>query len=127
MAQSDELAARRPRSGKTMQRFLIKCINFALLIIIVIGIPAITRAQFWNLQIASAPTLQLLSFWGLSLALGGNFLAATMLFKGRKERILCWEWAAVFGALLFAYGAFVLGYFKFDWLKNLLLWLQGRA
>ena len=38
--------------------------------------------------------------------------------KGRKERILCWEWAAVFGVLLFAYSAFVLGYFKFDWLKK---------
>jgi hypothetical protein len=49
------------------------------------------------------------------------------LFKGRKERILCWEWAAVFGVLLFAYSAFVLGYFKFDWLKNILLWLQSHA
>src|SRR5208283_3358150 len=103
-----------------MQRFLIKCANFALLLIIVIGIPAVTRAQFWRFQIASAPTLQLLSFWGLSLALGGNILAAA-LFKGRKERILCWEWAAVFGVLLFAYSAFVLGYFKFNWLKKTLL------
>ena len=110
-----------------MQRLLIKCVNFALLIIIAIGIPAITRAQFWNVQIASAPKLQLLSFWGLSLALAGNILGAAFLFKGRKERMLCWEWAAVFGALLFAYSAFVLGYFKFDWLKNILLWLQNRA
>jgi len=64
-----------------MQRFLIKCVNFALLIIIVIGLPAVTRAQFWNVQIVSAPKLQLLSFWGLSLALGGNILAASMLFN----------------------------------------------
>ena len=109
-----------------MQRFLIKCVNFALLVIIVIGVPAVTREQFWNLQIASAPTLQLLSFWGLSLALGGNILAAAWLFMGRKERILCWEWAAVFGVLLFAYSAFALGYFKFNWLKNTLLWLQSH-
>ena len=110
-----------------MQRFLIKCVNFALLIIIVIGVPAVTRAQFGSFQIASAPKLQLLLFWGLSLALGGNILAAALLFKGRKERILCWEWAAVFGALLFAYNAFALGYFKFDWLKKILLWLQSRV
>ncbi len=109
-----------------MQRFLIKCANVALLIVIVIGIPAVTRAQFWNFQIASAPTLQLLSFCGLSLALGGNILAAA-LFKGRKERMLCWEWAAVFGVLLFAYSAFALGYFKFNWLKKTLLWLQSHA
>ena len=110
-----------------MQRFLIKCVNFALLVIIVIGIPAVTRAQFWNLQIAPAPTLQLLLFWSLSLALGGNILAAAWLFKGRKERVLCWEWAAIFGVLLFAYGAFVLGYVKFGWLKKALLWLQKHA
>ena len=107
-----------------MQRLLIKCVNVALLIIIAIGIPAITRAQFWNVQIVSAPKLQWLSFWGLSLALGGNILAAAFLFKGRKERILCWEWAAVFGALLFACGALALGYLNFGWLKTFLLWLQ---
>ena len=110
-----------------MQRFLIKCVNFALLIIIVIGIPAVTRAQFWNFQIASVPILQWLSFWALSLALGGNILAAALLFKGRKERILCWEWAAVFGVLLFAYSAFAFGYFKFNWLKRSLLWLQSHV
>ena len=121
------LRASRRRSDKTMQRLLIKCVNFALLIIIVIGVPAVTRAQFWNVQIVSAPKLQLLSFWGLSLALGGNILAAAFLFKSRKERMLCWEWAAVFGVLLFAYSAFVLGYFKFDWLKNILLWLRSHV
>ena len=107
-----------------MQQFLIKGVNFAMLIVIVIGIPAVTRAQLGNFQIASARPLQLLSFWGLSLALGGNILAAALLFKGRKERILCWEWAAIFGVLLFADSALALGYFKFNWLKQTLLWLQ---
>jgi len=92
----------------------------------VIGVPAVTRAQIWKFQITPAPTLQWLSFWGLSLALGGNILAGA-LFKGRKERILCWEWAAIFGVLLFAYGAFALGYFNFNWLKKTLLWLQRHA
>ena len=71
-----------------MQRFLIKCVNFALLIVIVIGIPAVTRAQLWKLQIASAPALQLLLFWSLSLALAGNISAAAFLIRSRKERIL---------------------------------------
>jgi hypothetical protein len=106
-----------------MQRFLIKCVNFALLIIIVIGIPAVTRAQLGNLQIASAPKLQLLLFWSLSVALAGNIFAGAFLIKSRKDRVLCWEWAAVFGVLLFAYSAYALGYLHFDWLKRFLLWL----
>jgi hypothetical protein len=109
-----------------MQRFLIKCVNCALLIVIVIGVPAVTRAQLGNLQIASAPKSQLLLFWSLSLALAGNIFAAAFLVKGRKERIFCWEWAAVFGALLFAYSAFALGYLHFAWLKKFLLWLQNH-
>lgn len=109
-----------------MQRFLIKCVNCALLIIIVIGFPAVTRARFGDLQITSGPTLQLLLFWGLSLALVANVFAALFLIKSRKERVLCWEWAAVFGVLLFAYSAFVLGYFNFNWLKKSLLWLQNH-
>jgi hypothetical protein len=104
-----------------MQRFLIKCVNCALLILIVIGIPAITSIQFRSLQIGSAPKFRLLQFWALSLALALNICAATFLLKRRKERILCWEWAAVFGILLFAYCAFDFGYYNFDWLKNFLL------
>ena len=49
-----------------MRRFLIKCVNFALLVIIVIGIPAVTRRQFGSFQIGSAPALQMLSFWTFS-------------------------------------------------------------
>ncbi|HTV62214.1 MAG TPA: hypothetical protein VMH30_06565 [Verrucomicrobiae bacterium] len=109
-----------------MQRFLIKCCNCGWLIIIVIGIPAVTRARFGHLQITSAPKLQLLLFWGQALALAGNIFAAGFLIKGRKERMLCWEWAGVFGALLFAYAGFVLGYFNFNWLRNTLLWMQNH-
>jgi hypothetical protein len=114
-------------AARFVQRFLIKCVNCALLIIIVIGVPAVTRAHLLNFQIVSAPKLQLLSFWGFALALGGNIFAASFMLKGRKERVLCWEWAAVFGALLFAYSAFVFGYFNFDWLKQTLLWFQKHV
>lgn len=104
-----------------MQRFLIKCVNCALLTVIVIGIPAAATARFWKLQIGFAPTLQLLLFWSLALALAGNIFVAAFLIKSRKERIYCWEWAAIFGVLLFAYTAFALGYLHFDWLKKFLL------
>lgn len=104
-----------------MKRLLIKCVNCALLVLVVIGIPAMTRVQFRSYQIGSAPKLQLLLFWTMALALGLNLFAGTFLIKARKDRVLCWEWAAVFGVLLFAYSAFVFGYYNFDWLKNFLL------
>ena len=108
-----------------MQRFLIKCINCALLIIIAIGIPAITHVEFRGLEIGSEHIYKLLLFWGLGLALALNLLAASFVIKTRKDRLLCWEWAAVFGVLFSAYAAFAFGYFNFDWLKNFLLRLQN--
>ena len=104
-----------------MKKFLIKCVNCALLILIVIGIPAITRVQFRSYQIGSAPKLQLLLFWTMALAVGLNIFAGLFFIKARKDRVLCWEWAALFGVLLFAYAAFEFGYYNFDWLKNFLL------
>jgi hypothetical protein len=103
-----------------VKRFLVKCVNCALLVLVVIGIPSITRVEFHGWQLGSAPKLQLLLFWTLALALGLNILAASFFMKARKDRLLCWEWAAVFGVLLFVYCAFVFGYFNFDWLKNFL-------
>lgn len=104
-----------------MTRFLVKSINFVLLILVVVGIPAITRVEFHGWQLGSAPKLQLLLFWTLALALALNILAGSFLIKAKKDRLLCWEWAAVFGVLLFAYSAYAFGYFNFDWLKNFLL------
>lgn len=104
-----------------MQRFLIKCVNCAFLIIVAIGIPAITHVEFRGLEIGSVRIYKLLLFWGLGLALALNLFAASFVIKTRKDRLLCWEWAAVFGVLFFAYSAFVFGYINFNWLKNFLL------
>ncbi len=102
-----------------MLSFFIKCVNCALLILIVIGVPAITHVQFRSYFISSAPKLQLLLFWSFALALGLNAFAA-FLIKNRKDRMVCWEWAGIYGLLLFAYCAHVFGYLHFDWLKNFL-------
>jgi hypothetical protein len=107
-----------------MQRFFIIIANCALLIFLLIGIPAATGAKLGDWQVSSAPATRLLTFWGLGIAAAGNAVAAMMFIKGRKGKILCWEWAAVFGVLLLAHWAFTRRYFNFDWLKNTLLWLQ---
>jgi hypothetical protein len=107
-----------------MQRFLIQCANFALLALLLIGFPAAAHAQFGDWQISPAATMHRLIFWGLLIAAAGNGGAALFLIKGRKERILCWEWALVFGGLLAVQFAFTHGNFNFEWLKHALQWLR---
>jgi hypothetical protein len=107
-----------------MQRLFIITANCALLALLLIGLPAATRAHFGNVQLSSASTGRLLLFWGLGIAAAANIFAALVFARGRKQKILCWEWSAVFGALVLAHWAFTREYFNFDWLKNALLWLQ---
>ena len=107
-----------------MQRFLIVTTNCALLALLLIGLPAATREHFGDVQLSSASTGRLLMFWGLGIAAAANIFAALVFAKGRKLKILCWEWAVIFGVLWLADYAFVRGWFNFDWLKQTLLWLQ---
>jgi hypothetical protein len=107
-----------------MQRFLIQCANFAVLVLLLIGVPAVAHAQMGDWQISPASTLHKLIFVGLVIAVAGNAIAAGFLIKSRKERVLCWEWAVVFGGLLAVQFAFTRGYFNFEWLKHALLWVQ---
>ena len=107
-----------------MQRFFIQGANFTLLVLLLIGVPAVAHAQMGNWQITPASTLHRLIFGGLLIALVGNGAAAAFLIKSRKERILCREWAAVFGGLLAVQFAFTHGYLNFEWLKHTLQWVQ---
>jgi len=109
-----------------MQRFLIIALNCALLALLLIGLPAATHWQLGNWQISSVSISRQLLFWGLTIGAAGNVLAALMFVKGRKGKVLCWEWAAVFGALLLAGWAFRRGYLNFNWLKQALLWVQSH-
>jgi hypothetical protein len=107
-----------------MQRFLIVTTNCALLALLLIGLPAATREHFGDVQLSSASIGRQLMFWGLGIAAGANILAALIFVKGRKQKTLCWQWAAIFGGLWLSDYAFVRGWFNFDWLKQTLLWLQ---
>jgi hypothetical protein len=107
-----------------MQRFLIVTTNCALLVLLLIGLPAATREHFGDVQLSSASTGRLLMFWGLGIAAAANIVAALIFARGRKQKILCWQWAAIFGGLWLADYAFVRGWFNFDWLKQALLWLK---
>lgn len=109
-----------------MQRFLIITTNCVLLVILLIGLPAATREHLGDVQLSSASTGKLLMFWGLGIAAAANIFAALIFVKNPKQKFLCWEWAAIFGALLAAYFGFTRGYFNFEWLKHALQWLQNH-
>lgn len=107
-----------------MQRILIIAANCALLLLLLVGLPAATREHLGNVQLSSASTGQRLMFWGLGIAAAANIFAALIFARGRKQKILCAEWAVIFCALLLAFYGFTRGYFNFDWLKHALQWLQ---
>lgn len=108
-----------------MPRFLIKILNVAWLVIIFIGVPAITHAQFGQWNITKAGTARLLIYGGLTLGLVAN-VASGLGFKKNKDKRLCWEWAAVFGGLLIVQYAYTNNYLNFNWLKEALQWVQAR-
>jgi hypothetical protein len=110
-----------------MRQMLIKGANCALLIIALIGIPAITSAGFGSLRIASAPTQRMLILWTLSLAAGLNLLAAMGVMGDARGRRLCRDWAAAFLGLLCVEWGYFHGYLSFHWLKQALLWLKRRV
>ena len=109
-----------------MQRFLIIATNCAVLVLLLIGLPAATHVQLGDWQISSVSTSRQLLFWGLAAAGAGNVLAALWLVKGRKGKVLCWEWTVVFLGLVLACYGYQHGYFNFNWLKQALLWLQNH-
>jgi len=114
------------RSALLVLRLVIQLINSFLLIVILIGIPAITSARFGNLQLSSAPKAHRLTLWGLALAAAANAIAAVSVAKGRKERVVCGWWVAGFLALLAVEYLHFNGYFNFNWLKQALQWVQSH-
>ena len=113
-------------SALLVLRLAIQLVNSFLLIVILIGIPAITSARFGNLQFSSAPKAHRLTLWGLALAAAANAIAAVSVAKGRKEQVVCGWWVAGFLALLAVEYLHFNGYFNFNWLKQALLWVQSH-
>ncbi|HEX5399416.1 MAG TPA: hypothetical protein VFY06_10250 [Verrucomicrobiae bacterium] len=107
-----------------MQRFFIIAVNCVLLAAAIVAVPEITSARFWHWEISSITAAQTLTLWVLVFAAVGNAGSALLLFKGRKERRLCWQWAVVFAALLGVKYALVRGWFNLHWLQQAVVWLQ---
>jgi len=109
-----------------MQRLLVQFINVVLLVVIVIGIPAITSLNVGSVRLSSDPKLQRLILGGLGLAATGNLIAALFVIGDKKGRRASWAWALLFALVLAAEYAYVRGYLRFGWLKDFLTWLSER-
>jgi len=109
-----------------MHRFLVHLANLFLLVLIVIGIPAITSLRFGSIRLSSDPKLQMLTLAGLGLAAATNLVGALFAVTDKKGRRACWTWALLFGLILAVEYGYFRGYIRFGWLKDMLLWLQSR-
>ena len=111
-----------------MQKFLVNSVNVGLLVIILIGVPAVCHAQFGHWQVANAPAMERLLFGGLAIGVVINVLGATIFIPGPKAKILCAQWVFIFGGLLFLEYAYVVrGWINFNWLKTSLQWVQRHV
>lgn len=110
-----------------MQRLLINCANGALLILILIGVPAATRLELWKLQISWASTPQMLTLWGLGSVALANVAAATVFIKSRKEQELCAKWAFIFAGFWLLDFALFRSWLNFHWLQDALRWFQKHS
>jgi hypothetical protein len=110
-----------------IQKFLIIIANCALLVVMLLGVPEICGVRFWSLEVSSFPIARILMFWGLALCSALNAVAAKFLVKSKKDRELCWIWAAIFAALLGAEFGYERGWFNFMWLKRALLWVMNKV
>jgi hypothetical protein len=107
-----------------MRRFLVHAANSALLVILLIGIPAIVSARFGRFRLSSDPQLHRLMMGGLGLVAAGNMAGALLLRKDRKGWRACVAWALLFGLTLAAEFSYARGYIDFAWLKTFLHWVQ---
>lgn len=105
---------------------LIKIINWSLLVIVLIGIPAISSVRVGSLRLTDLSVSQLMTLWGLGVAAGVNGVASIWLAKGAKVRRAFRAWVFIH-VVLFAFCWLVFaGHVHFDWLKEFLLWLRDQ-
>lgn len=103
---------------------IIQVANGSLLVIILIGVPAITSLRLGSLQLTSAPVFQQLILGGFVAAAIFNLLG-WLSAKASKNRRLFRNWFAAHSALLAVEVLYFAGHIHFHWLKKALLWMTG--
>ncbi|MBT5926001.1 MAG: hypothetical protein HOH33_05235 [Verrucomicrobia bacterium] len=104
-----------------MKALLIQSLNSLWLVILFIGVPAISSMRLGTLQIASRPIWHMLTLWGVMIALCVNAVLYWKGVRSKQEKRICLRWIfgyALLGCTFLAYSA---KWIDFAWLKDLLL------
>lgn len=109
---------------KPLRRSAIHVANVCVLVIVMIGLPAVASLRLGGVAISSIETRHLLVFWSAVLAASGNLIAIRFVARDAKERRRCRDWALLYLALLGAEWLYHRGDLQFGWLKNWLLKLR---
>ncbi|XOV69418.1 MAG: hypothetical protein ACFHW5_11930 [Verrucomicrobiota bacterium] len=107
-----------------MKSWLIQLGNGIWLVIIFIGVPAISSLRFGSLQIASRPIWHMLALSGIGLGWIVNAVIYWKFTRTKREKRMCFSWIlgyTFFAASFWAYSEKII---QFHWLKNLLLSIQ---
>ena len=110
-----------------MQPLFIRLANLVWLVLILMGVPAITGRSFGWLRLSDSSISQPLTLWGLAVGAVLNILGAIFLAKGGKAKRLCWQWCAAFALLVVIEYLVIRHYINFDWLKTFLLWVKAKV
>jgi hypothetical protein len=107
-----------------MQRHIVNMSNAGWLLLVLIAIPTITSIQFGSLRISSTPEYRMLTYGGLATAIVANYIGACL--AGGKLRKSYRAWATIDIAALAVFVLVFTGCTRFEWLKEVLLWMRDR-
>lgn len=109
---------------KPIRRSAIRLTNLCLLVIVLIGLPAVASLRVGGLALSSVEIRHQLVFWSAAVAVVANLWASRVLARDAAGRRSCYEWAFVFLVLLLAEWLYHRGYLGFGWLKEALMRLR---
>lgn len=106
---------------------LIRLLNWAYLMVVVVGLPAITSLHFGGVHVTSVRAFRQLTLGFLGFAAVANWVLTR--WPGGNRRVISshvhWMWIHLCFLAVFAL-AFA-GHLDFGWLKESLLWLRDRT
>lgn len=107
-----------------MKSWLIQLGNGIWLVIIFIGVPAVSSLRFGSLQIASRPTWHMLAMGGIALGWIVNAGIYWKITRSKREKRMCMGWLLGYTFFAISFWAYSEKIIRFQWLKNLLLNIQ---
>lgn len=105
-----------------MHPFLIHLANSVWMVVVLVGVPAVTSAQVGSIRLSAMPEFRMLTLGGLALGAACN-LVAGFLASGKSRRVY-WAWALPYSAGWIIYLLLFNRQINFGWLKEALLWLK---